>query len=462
MQERAKKAAEAKEVVESKHSSSFGELEVIMSNEMTTRRWTHVRQLDATICGRKVLLRARVQTIRAKGSLAFVVLRQGCFTVQAVAAAQAGSSVTKHMIAFIGKVPLESIVDVEAEVRPAKVASCTQSDVEMAIVSCWVVSKALPDLPFQIVDASRNENAPKAENEVVVGLDTRLNHRVIDLRTPASQAIMRIKSAVPLLFSTYLDSLGFIGVTSPKLLAGASEGGASVFSLEYFGRPACLAQSPQLYKQMLSACSDFERVYEIGPVFRAEDSNTRRHLCEFTGLDLEMAIYEHYYEVLDLFGGLFAHIFESIQTNFARELEIISQVYPFEPFQFLKNGPLRLSFEEGMALLRQHGIGADQQGDFDDLSTENEKKLGDIVKAKYATDFFIMDKYPLAIRPFYTMPDPHTYPSKPPQQQLSNSFDMFMRGQEIVSGAQRIHDHKLLMERVNHCHASAGHGGPAP
>jgi len=102
------------------------------------------------------------------------------------------------------------------------------------------------------------------------------------------------------------------------------------------------------------------------------------------------------------------------------------------------------------------------QGEFDDLSTVNEKTLGDIVLKKYNTDFFMMDKYPLSIRPFYTMPDPETYGKVPPAQQLSNSFDMFMRGQEIVSGAQRVHDHKLLMERVNFCSGSEGHGGPAP
>ncbi|KAJ8599502.1 hypothetical protein CTAYLR_007313 [Chrysophaeum taylorii] len=457
MQERAKKVEMEKKELET--AESFGEAEVVMSRSLSERKWTSVGSIEASFVGKRVLVRARVHTTRAKGSLAFLVLRQGCFTVQAVASAQdAGCS--KAMIGFLGKIPSESIVDVEAKVVGADVASCTQADVELQIATTFVVSKAAPDLPLQLADAARNELNPK-EGEVVVGLDTRLNHRVIDLRTPANQAIMRIKSAVPLLFTSYLDKRGFVGVNSPKLLAGASEGGSSVFSLEYFGRPACLAQSPQLYKQMLSACADLERVYEIGPVFRAEDSNTRRHLCEFTGLDLEMAIYEHYYEVLDVFAGLFSHIFSSLETKFAAELNIISQVYPFEPFKHLPK-PLRISFAEGIQLLRDAGVTDDMQGDFDDLSTENEKKLGNVVLEKYGTDYFIMDKYPLSIRPFYTMPDPHTYPSKPPHQQLSNSFDMFMRGQEILSGAQRIHDHKLLMERVTYCHTSAGHGGPAP
>jgi aspartyl-tRNA synthetase len=455
-----KKAAEDRTKAKESEADSadiMGETGIYMSASITSRRWTAVRDVEPSLVGSDVWVRARFHACRAKGNLAFVVLRQGCFTVQGVASAPA---VPKTLIGFLGKIPSESIVDIEASVAAAKVDGCTQSSVELVIKKCFIVSKAVPDLPFQIVDASRNENDPK-EGEVTVGLDTRLNHRVIDLRTPANQAIMRIRSAVPLLFASYLNEQGFTGVNTPKLLGGSSEGGSGVFKLKYFGKECCLAQSPQLYKQMLSACADFERVYEIGPVFRAEDSNTRRHLCEFTGLDFEMAIYEHYYEVLDLFGKLFNHIFRELQATYGKELELVSQVYPFKPFKFLDK-PLRISFAEGIQLLRDAGVTEEQQGAFDDLSTVNEKILGDLVLEKYDTDFYIMDKYPLSIRPFYTMPDPETYKKVPPAEQLSNSYDIFMRGQEICSGAQRVHDHALLMERVIHCHGDAGHGGPHP
>jgi hypothetical protein len=106
-----------------------------------------------------------------------------------------------------------------------------------------------------------------------------------------------------------------------------------VFRLEYFGEPACLAQSPQLYKQMCAACSDFERVFEIGPVFRAESSNTHRHLTEFHGMDLEMVINEHYYEVLDLFSDLFIYIFEQLKARFSKEIEAVRAQFPFEDLQ---------------------------------------------------------------------------------------------------------------------------------
>ena len=136
----------------------------------------------------------------------------------------------------------------------------------------------------------------RGEPLVRVGQDTRLNNRVLDLRTAANNAIFRIQSTVSQLFVEFMVSHGFVWIQTPKLQAGSSEGGAAVFALKYKGQDACLAQSPQLHKQM-AVMADFPRVFTIGPVFRAEDSFTHRHLCEFTGLDFEMEIDEHYFEV---------------------------------------------------------------------------------------------------------------------------------------------------------------------
>lgn len=143
-------------------------------------------------------------------------------------------------------------------------------------------------------------------------MKTRLDNRVIDLRTTAKQAIFRVSSGVCQLFREFLINNDFVEIHTPKLIAGSSEGGANVFSLTYFGRKACLAQSPQLYKQMC-VMGDFQRVFEIGPVFRAENSFTHRHMCEFVGLDIEMAIKEHYFEILDFFGELFPFIFKGLE-----------------------------------------------------------------------------------------------------------------------------------------------------
>jgi len=236
-----------------------------------------------------------------------------------------------------------------------------------------------------------------------------------------------------------LIGAGFIEIHSPKFGAAASESGASVFKVSYFKGDAYLAQSPQLAKQMAIA-ADFERVYEIGPVFRAENANTHRHLTEFVGLDLEMTIEEHYHEVLELLDGLFLSIFRGLREKYKNEIEVIGRQFPADEFKWREGpeGTLKLTFKEAIDLLVEDGVPRDI---LDDINTENEKRLGRIVKAKYDTDYFIIDKFPMELRPFYTMPDPE-------DPTLSNSYDFFMRGEEILSGAQRIHDPALLSEKM--------------
>lgn len=167
-----------------------------------------------------------------------------------------------------------------------------------------------------------------------------------------------------------------------------------------------------------------ERVFEIGPVFRAENSFTNRHLCEFTGLDMEMTIKEHYFEVLDVLADMFCHIFENLEKRFKKELDVINAQYPFEPFK-CKKPVVKLHFKDGVKMLKKAGI---EQEPLEDLSTETEKALGKLVKEKYDTDFYMLYGYPANARPFYTMIDPH-------DSNYTNSYDFFMRGEEITSGA---------------------------
>jgi aspartyl-tRNA synthetase len=187
--------------------------------------------------------------------------------------------------------------------------------------------------------------------------------------------------------------------------------------------------------------ADFERVFEVAPVFRAENSNTHRHLTEFVGLDLETSFEEHYHEVLDLLSDLFVFIFTELKSRYSKEIAVVRKQFPVEEFKLPKDGKMvRLHFKDGIELLRTKGGRADIE-EFEDLSTEDEKLLGKLVREEYDTDFYILDKFPLAIRPFYTMPDPE-------DPRYSNSYDFFMRGEEILSGAQRIHDPELLAERM--------------
>lgn len=390
--------------------------------------------------GQTVVFRARVHSSRQKSNkMNFITFRQQNSLIQGLVAAN-DTTISKKMVKWSASINLESIVLVHGvvETTPEEITSCTVKDVEIKITKLYVISSAPAQLPILIEDASRSEEEAEKAGLPVVNLDTRLDYRVIDLRTVTNQAIFRINSGVCTLFREYLLQKGFVEVHTPKLMGAPSEGGANVFKVQYFKGDAYLAQSPQLAKQMLIA-ADFEKVFEIAPVFRAENSNTPRHMTEFTGLDLEMAFEEHYDEVIDTLVDMFMYIFNGLKTRFADEIAIVRKQYPVEEFKLPKDGKMvRIPFKEGIQMLREAG---EDVPDLEDLSTPHEKLLGKLVHDKYDTDFYILDKFPLAVRPFYTMPDPE-------DPRYSNSYDFFMRGEEILSGAQRIHDAKLLSERM--------------
>ncbi|XP_055688030.1 aspartate--tRNA ligase, cytoplasmic [Lutzomyia longipalpis] len=421
-------------------AGKYGQPAMIQSVEKFPERiFVPVTKLTEWVGKDAVWVRGRVHTSRQKGKQCFLILRQHSSTVQCVIAVN--DVVSKQMVKFTGNIHKESIVDIKAKTVSvsSKIESCTEQSLELSVLEIYVVSAAKAQLPLQIEDAARPENPDEPEGlNIRVNQDTRLDNRVLDLRTPANQAIFRLEAGVCRLFRDILTAKGFTEIHTPKIISAASEGGANVFTVSYFKDSAYLAQSPQLYKQMAIA-ADFDKVFTVGAVFRAEDSNTHRHLTEFVGLDLEMAFKYHYHEVIETIGATFTAMFRGLRDEYAQEIAAVNQQYKVEPFQFL-DPPLKLNFAEGVAMLREAGV---EMGDEDDLSTPSEKLLGRLVKAKYGTDFYILDKYPLAVRPFYTMPDP-----KNPE--MSNSYDMFMRGEEILSGAQRIHDPEFLTERAKH------------
>ncbi|VVC25477.1 Nucleic acid-binding, OB-fold,Aspartyl/Asparaginyl-tRNA synthetase, class [Cinara cedri] len=422
--------------------SRYGVLKMIQSSktDIPNRIFVDVKNLTSVLANNSVWIRGRLHTSRAKGKQCFMVIRQQQWSIQVLAVVS--DTTSKQFVKFCSNISKESIVDIKGKVTktPSKIGSCSQQDVELHIEELWVVSQAVSQLPLLIEDASRPVKGGDEDQglNIKVNQDTRLDNRVIDLRTPANQAIFRLEAGVCKLFRDILTEKGFVEIHTPKMINAASEGGANVFTVSYFKGSAYLAQSPQLYKQM-AISGDFDKVFTIGAVFRAEDSNTHRHLTEFVGLDLEMAFKYHYHEVVDIIGSLFTNIFKGLQNKYQNEIKTICDQYPVEPFQFL-DPPLKLEFQTAVNMLRESGV---EMGDEDDLSTPNEKLLGRLVKAKYATDFYILDKFPLAIRPFYTMPDPDS-------KVASNSYDMFMRGEEILSGAQRIHDSDYLIERAKH------------
>ncbi|KAF7458570.1 aspartate-tRNA ligase [Cryptosporidium felis] len=429
---------------------------------LESRQFSKIRDLDSKKEGERVWLRGRIAESRCKGSLGFILLRQGFYRLQLVV--DANRHCTKEMIKWLGCLPIESIIDIQGVVvvPETPVVSSTQN-VEITVEKAYCISPACSELPFQLKDANRVEVEDEESAAIRVLQDVRLDNRVLDLRTYLSQAVFRIKSHVCGILKDFLLERDFVEINTPKLLPGASESGATVFKVDYFSNTACLAQSPQLHKQM-SICGDFERVFEIGPVFRAENSNTHRHLCEFVGVDVEMTIENSYLELVDFFDEMFRHIFQGINSRCKHELAIVSEYSPFTPFVVPEKTP-RLTFEEGCNLLREAGADIPEDLSEFDISTEQERLLGKllwgqsgkgqvcgrnprrrtIIKKKYNSDFYMMLKYPLKVRPFYTMPD-FDEPEK-----WSNSYDYFMRGEEILSGAQRIHDYDLLVKRCKEC-----------
>lgn len=422
-------------------SKNFGDWPVQFVPRKTERRWVDVEALTPEMAGQRVLIRVRLHNSRCTAKAAFLILRQRFQMCQGVVFGD------KDLIKFAGDIPKESILDVEGTVAVAELKSdlLTVKTVELQVQSIQVVSRAdsSSPLPFSLDDATRAEDADPKDDATAqqlprVNLDTRLNNRVVDLRTVTNQAIFKLQSGICSLFREFLDCRGFVEIHTPKIICAASEGGANVFKLGYFKGEAYLAQSPQFYKQMAIA-GDMQRVYEIAPVFRAENSFTHRHMTEFIGLDLEMEIKEHYHEAMLTLGRLFLFMFAELPKRYAAEIAIIQRQYPALPFD-LKDweNPLVLEYPDGVKMLRDDGVAME---DCEDLSTEKERRLGQLVRAKYGADFFILDKYPLSVRPFYTMPDPE-------RPHLSHSYDFFIRGEEIMSGAQRVHNVDLLTERI--------------
>jgi len=412
-----------------------------------------------------VRLHGWLQNSRMQGAkMCFVELRElQDWTIQGiVSASPEGAPVSRQMVKWAGSVNLESFVIVEAALKrsPEPIKSCRVAGYELHITKFFCVAPAPADLGLTLSAASKaitsyEDSGPAAaaaegvaklsvDEDLNAGasLNTHLDNIALHLRAPVQQAIANVRYQTEKLFREFLDGEGFVGFQAPVLIGAASEGGANVFQLQYFGKPAYLAQSPQFYKQYQIA-GGRKRVFCVGPVLRAENSNTPRHMTEFTGLDMEMEIVESYHEVLHMLERVLLHIFRGLKEKCAADIEAVRAVYPSTDFALPEAGQeLRLTFAEAQQLLREEGP-EEFRGvsDDEDMSTPQEKALGELVRRKYGTDFYAVDKFPAGARPFYTMEDPEN-------PKVTNAYDVFMRGQEILSGGQRIHLPGLLEQRM--------------
>ena len=251
-----------------------------------------------------------------------------------------------------------------------------------------------------------------------VGLRTLLDHAPVTWRHPRQRARWELAAASLRGFRATLDASGFTEVQTPKFVASATESGANVFEVDYFGRPAYLAQSPQFYKQQLVGV--FERVYEVGPVFRAEPHDTVRHLAEYVSLDVELGFVRDHRDVLAVLRDVLAGMVAAVHEHAGPAVERSGADVPVVPEEI----PV-LHFRDALALV---GAPADEP----DLAPEHERAIGAWALAEHGSDFVAVEGYPMAKRPFYT----HPWPG---EEQWSNSFDLLFRGLELVTGGQRLH-----------------------
>jgi nondiscriminating aspartyl-tRNA synthetase len=255
-------------------------------------------------------------------------------------------------------------------------------------------------------------------------LPYQLDHAAVSLRHPRRRAMFRLGALSLAGMRATLDDAGFVEIQTPKIVASATETGANVFRLDYFGRPGYLAQSPQFYKQMMVGV--FERVYEIGPVFRAEPHDTVRHLAEYVSLDVEFGFIDDHFSVMAVLRDVIAGMVARMQDGGTAELDLLELVLPDVPAEIP-----HLDFVAAQELIEAQ---TDERGVVGqpDLAPGHERFLGDWAKREHGSDFVFVVGYPMSKRPFYTHPDP----ARP---EYSNSFDLIFRGLELVTGGQRLH-----------------------
>ncbi len=395
----------------------------------------------------KVQLVGFCHNIRPNKRMIFVVLRKGTQTIQLIVFNDGTDAFN-----IFNKINIESTVHVTGVIVPAKVKTCTCTNYEIKVIKVEVISLSKQQLPFSLEDANETfhqgslEDAENAENTMnendenqrcKVGRKHRLDFRWLDLRGQTNQYIFILRSKMEESIRLELSKRKFIEIHTPKIIKGSSEGGSEVFKLDYHEQKACLAQSPQLCKQMV-VNSGFEKVFEFGPIFRAEKASSYRHLCEFTGFDMEFVIkpIESHIEIIGTVWAILYNAvlhFERIMSN---EIENVLDKTKTLKLVFPEK-PLVLNFKQGVELLRERGFVQDGEKD---IGSVNEKHLGNIIKEKYGSDVYVLAEYPESTRPFYTM--------LCEDKKYTKSFDFMMRGNEISSGAQRIHNSAILKERI--------------
>lgn len=362
--------------------------------------------------GHEAVLAGWVEDVRNLGGIAFLIVRQRGGTFQATFKKKVDGPLFERAAGIVR----ESVIAVRGTVQANPQV---RNGWEVLATALDVLSEAAAPLPLPVSD------------KVGAEMDTRLDNRFLDLRKPERRAIFRVRAAVLAGLRDYLEREGFVEVQTPKLAGAGAEGGATLFETTYFGRKAFLSQSPQLYKQILMS-TGLDRVYEVAPAFRAEPSDTVRHVTEFTSFDGELAFIQSQEDVLQALEGAVAHAVSRVTTVAKADLELL-QADPKVPALPMK----RLPYAEALEVLRGRGK---RVRDGDDLDTEAEKILG-AAMAEEGREWYFLVEYPTAIKPFYIM-------ARADEPETSYSFDLEYKGDEMASGGQREHGYDALVARM--------------
>jgi len=360
--------------------------------------------------GNTVKIHGVVYKIREMSGFAFVVLQTKSGLLQCVYSEE------------YSKFPLHFLKDNMSVIICGTVVAeeRSRSGYEVRLLSFEGLSSPVEETPVVINN-----------KEVATSLDTLLDYRPITLRNSKERAIFKTQAELCNGFRQFFDNNSFTEIHTPKIVSGSSEGGANVFKLDYFGKEAFLAQSPQFYKQIMVGV--FERVYEIAPVFRAEKHDTSRHINEYTSIDLEVGFIENYTELMALETKLLRSVFAYLKTACPDEIKLLNVKIP--EFDTIPAIP----FIEAKELVsKTYGR---EITDIDDFDPEEEKLLCEIVKKKIGSEFVFVTEYKSSKRPFYTK-------DKEENPKVTDSFDLLFRGLEVTTGGQRIHNYHEQVKKM--------------
>lgn len=376
-------------------------------------RTNRVSELSMLV-DKEVVISGWVHDVRVLGGINFLLLRDSTGMAQVTAIK---AKVDKSIVDMMAKMHQEDTVSVRGTVVKSKVAKIGYEvfPIEMEIISSSAVP--LPLDPREVTPAN---------------FDTRLDSRVLDLRKPENLAIFKIESRVMSAMREWLENSGFMNVNTPCLMGGASESGAEVFTVDYFGGKTFLRQDPQLHRQLLMLAG-FDRVYDMGPSWRAEPSFTTRHMTEFRSVAVEMSFIKDEFDIIKAEEDLVCHIVKSVRDRCSDELSILKKEVEVPKKSF----PV-LQFPDVYEILEKRGF---KIGFGEDYDRDMEKSLADHVKETTGSDFFFVNRFPSSVKPFYVM----RFDDDPA---WARSVDMVFKGLEQSSGGQREHRYEKVLAQV--------------